>query len=278
MIYFCSLFVSFLLTTLVLFLRIFGPILRDVLAWSAEESADLAKSDTKTGNSKQERRLSNPLQATAEALTALSLTPSQSADHLCHIFQSIGATPDFKELVHSLLGLGPPPDLWARQGVSYGSLASQMARAIMKFIEATHLLVVAVDDIHEVDEMSWRVLRIIFETAGNVLIICTARPLQLHTLNIEESFWNDLMTRYRLENRFVSMELKPLSRKEMQSMVEKTLRLSAAQVNQQLVDDVLNQSRGMPHIANEILESIQRQHESGAKVESLFKVRISISN
>lgn len=242
--------------------RILGPILRDVLGWNAEKNRDT------TSASNQDHPL-----PTSDASTTTSISSGQYADRLYDLLQDIGASSEFKDLAHFLLGLGPPPDLWSKPGVSFGSLTSQMARVIMTCVKSSDLLVMAVDDSQEVDEMSWKVLRILFERAGNVLVICTARPLKAHSLNIEESFWNELMTRYRLDNRFFYMELKPLSRREMQSMVEKTLGLSAAQVNPQLVDNVLKQSRGMPHIANEILESIQRQHESGGNLESLVKVR-----
>jgi predicted ATPase len=140
------------------------------------------------------------------------------------------------------------------------SLVSFMAKAFKRCTQDASLVMVALDDVQHVDEMSWRVVQELFETTGNVLFLCTSRPLSTYRLLVDKTFWEELTTgRYHEEERFQMMTLDRLAESDVKAMIAKTLGLQEREVSSTLLNDVMMQSNGLPHFANEILETMKRK-------------------
>jgi class 3 adenylate cyclase len=205
-----------------------------------------------------------------ESLSGASFSDSEgtgltrSADRLSSICRELNAPAAFEELVgHHLLGVeNKSREAYKNRGKGSNmkSLVSFMAKAFKRCTQEASLVMVALDDVQHVDEMSWRVVQELFETAGNVLFLCTSRPLSTYRLLVDNTFWEELTTgRYHEEERFQMMTLDRLAESDIKAMIAKTLGLQEREVSSTLLNDVMMQSNGLPHFANEILETMKRK-------------------
>jgi hypothetical protein len=197
-----------------------------------------------------------------------ALISTRIADHLSAICTELHAPPEFVDLVgHHLLRVdikrhsggsaqaAPKTDESKMQG-----LINFMALAFQKCTEEGDVVIIALDDAHLTDKLSWKVLQRLFETVPNILIICTSRPLSSYKLAVDDEFWNILQIRHVHDNRFVSMEIGLMSEEETRILISKTLDISEDDVSEQVRHAVFTQSGGMPQYANEILQSMKKQY------------------
>lgn len=164
--------------------------------------------------------------------------------------------------LHELLGIERPegsPRQQKSKPPSTKSMVSFMAKAFKRCTQDARLVVVALDDLQNADELSWKVCREIFETAPNVLFIGSSHKTDEVTLRIEPEFWEELNNKYKNEERFAKMQLGNLNRDEMTAMIMKTLGLRRKEVKEDVLEGVAIQSGGMPHFVNEILEHVKQQ-------------------
>uniref|UniRef100_A0A7S1YK06 Guanylate cyclase domain-containing protein n=1 Tax=Grammatophora oceanica TaxID=210454 RepID=A0A7S1YK06_9STRA len=206
-----------------------------------------------------------------------STNVAKTADQLALLCREINTPPEFAELFgRHLFGL----DLRIKkkeQGQQRRSssktamlknLVGFMAKAFLRCVQDADLTVLAFDDVHHLDELSWRVLRSVFETSNKVLIICTSPPI---TKNLrvpwDPEFWKTLNSKY-INDRFDLMNLGPLDEGEILEMIAKTLGIQQRHVSSQLHHNVFSQSKGMPSFAHEILESLKRGKTKTGMVEA----------
>lgn len=144
---------------------------------------------------------------------------------------------------------------------SMRSIATFIARIFVSCCEEFRLVIVAVDDIHRADEMSWQVLQQVFETADNVFIVGTAHTSTALSLRIDKNFWTMLNETHLKKGRFVKMEIDRLTEDEIINMTMKTLGLQRKEVEgSELLNEVFVQSGGTPHFANKILDGIKQRY------------------
>jgi hypothetical protein len=124
-------------------------------------------------------------------------------------------------------------------------------------------VVLAIDDIHNSDEMSWRILQDIFESASNVVILATSCTTTGFSLRVDAMFWEKLNADYWDEGRFVQMELQGLNKEELRLMTMKALGLQGESIPQALLEEVVVQSGGVPRFAADVLEGIKERYSSG---------------
>lgn len=143
---------------------------------------------------------------------------------------------------------------------SMRSMASFIAKIFGRCCDDNHLVMIAIDDIHRVDEISWQVLQQVFETAGNVFLLGAAHSATDLAIRIETKFWTMLNNSYLKNGRFVKLEIDRLTEDEIICMTMKTLGLQRKDVEgSELLNEVLVQSGGTPHFANRILCGIKER-------------------
>ncbi len=223
--------------------------------------------------------LSSPrIRSSNGSLSAMSKSSDDesrpSVNRIGAICREINAPPEFIELLGNLVGISTAAMSSAtseagRNLPSINGLVSYMVRIFKRFTDHIKLVVIAVADVHQIDDMSWKVLQELFESAPNILFICTTPVLSHHNFRVDRSFWNYLNTDCREEGSFASVQLNTLSRASVHTMALKTL--SRSQFSSKLVDDIMRLSGGMPHFANEILESLKRQQESHHAMDDQIK-------
>lgn len=212
-----------------------------------------------------------------ESLSGCSFSASEatgltrSTDRLASICRELNAPAAFEELVgHHLLGVeNKSRESYKNRGKGSNmkSLVNFMAKAFKRCTQEASLVMVALDDVQHVDEMSWRVVQELFETTGNVLFLCTSRPLSTYRLLVDKTFWGELTNgSYHEEGRFQMMTLDRLTEMDIKAMIAKTLGLQEREVSSTLLNDVMMKSNGMPHFANEILETMKRKKGSDGRM------------
>jgi hypothetical protein len=243
----------------------FRSILLDVLAWFRGSNDDKSfKSGASCFSSLQNSIAWESLSGRSTTHSASNLSTGRSADVLRVVCRELEMPPSFIEhALQSLLGgegAGKNGEEQVRVNPpSEKMMVSFMARAFRICTQDSKLVVMALDDLHHADELSWKVIREIFETVQNVLIIGTSYPSTACKPKVEPEFLETLNHAHKDDGRYVSMALGSLDKEEVTSMIMKTLGLQRKEVKGDLLDGVSIQSGGMPHFVNEILEHIKRQ-------------------
>jgi len=237
---------------------LFRSIFRDVLH-------ELKRPDTDDSSNASNSTYSNSLfekdwdkMSLSAASTARSEN-SNSLDQVNYLSKEIGAPKGFLEIVgHHLLG-HTKVDEGKGKSAKMDEIVNVMARAFARCTNHAHLIVLAMDDVHNVDRMSWKVVRQLFETCDNLLIFCGSRPFTSYPPKIEKGFWTKLNDQYKKQTRFHKAELGPLKQCDITEMISKSFDCSAKEIDGTLSKDVFVQSGGMPFYTSEILTNITRQ-------------------
>ena len=185
---------------------------------------------------------------------------STDANRFRFICGELNAPPEFIEVVGKrLLGLkstaGPssgnkPPDL--------DKIVNFMADAFLRCTKHADLVLLALDDVHWMDEMSWKVVQSIFERSENVLTFCGSRPPSTNPLAVDERFWSELHGAYKEEGRYMEIDLGPFLETDVQEMIAYHLDISVDEIDSNFWRNVFTTSGGMPHYLSYVLETIKR--------------------
>lgn len=263
---------------------ILPDVLDEVHAWQDDSSvASNSKMSITSGMTWASAAIDADLDIQWEGLSVASSVSAGSGvyaspDRLLHVCKEIDAPLEFIELVgQHLLGMdmakvdatdqleksmGKPPSL---QGT-----VNFMAQAFQLCTRGASLVVIALDNVHHMDEMSWKVLYKLFITSRNLLIICTSHPLTTHKLAIEESFWKELNEKYLGQKRFVPMDLHALGEGDIRTFLARELGVQEEAIGEKFHQDFFIQTGGMPYFANEMLQDLKRCKMIGIGSDNLF--------
>jgi class 3 adenylate cyclase len=138
------------------------------------------------------------------------------------------------------------------------SLVQLLSKA---FISCTHdadFILIALDDVHLADEMSFKLIEELYTTTSNILFICSSRPHPTYDLKIDAYFWNVLNSEYFHQKRFIPLQLNPISSCEMKKLISHALGVHVEEVNDRVHRTVFAQSKGIPQFAHILLEQVAK--------------------
>ena len=192
--------------------------------------------------------------------STMSSVMSTDATRFRFICEELNAPPEFAEVVGKrLLGLkstaapstaSKPPDL--------DKILNFIADAFIRCTKHADLVLLALDDVHWMDEMSWKVVQAIFERSENVLTFCGSRPPSTNHLAVDEKFWSELHGAYKEEGRYMEINLGLFSEIDAQEMIAYHLDISVDKIDGSFLRNVFTSSGGMPHYLSYVLETIKR--------------------
>lgn len=204
------------------------------------------------------------------------LNKSKVADRLATLCCELSAPADFAELIgQHLLKLDLRPYLDAskistnQHRSTDTSLVNFIARVFHRCTQDVDLVIVALDDVHLADDMSWRVIEELFSIAPNIMMVCTTRQLSDYQLAVDGDFWNRLQAQHIPSGRFVPIELKGLDVSETRAMIAKTLGIDEDEISERMHRGVFTQSSGIPQFAHVLLENMQKSPPCRATSDSL---------
>eukprot|EP00970_Alexandrium_tamarense_P000097 scaffold16_cov190-Alexandrium_tamarense.AAC.5 len=185
---------------------------------------------------------------------------STDASRFRYICNELNAPPDFVEVVgRRLLGLRDKSveNAAAHSGTpNLDKIVDFMADAFIRCTKHANLALLALDDVHWMDEMSWKVVEAIYNRGANVLILCGSRPIDVNPLRLDPKFWSSLQE--SKVDRYLELFLNPLSEFEVQEMIAITLQLEVDEIDSSFSRNVFTTSGGMPHYLSYVLETIKR--------------------
>ncbi|KAL3763332.1 hypothetical protein ACHAW5_010999 [Stephanodiscus triporus] len=252
---------------------IFRSIFKDVLSQVQQEDEESQSSMSKDARRKS---LSESMSRTSSfngQLDTLSITSQSSRSsrgstemtRFRFICRELNAPPEFMEVVGKrFLGIrGGNKDDSATQSESptlqIQSVIKFMADAFIRCTKNANLVLLALDDVQWMDELSWKVVQTIFERAENVLILCGSRPPS-SSLTMDPIFFSDLQGQFQKEGRFFEISLAPLNESEVKDMIADTLKIMSDEIDASFSRNVFTTSGGMPHYLGYILDAIKRNN------------------
>jgi predicted ATPase len=181
---------------------------------------------------------------------------STDATRFRYLCDELNAPPDFADVVgRRLLGIrdkglgssttGGTPDL--------DLIVSFLVNAFIRCTEHSDLVLLSLDDVQELDEMSFKVVQGIFERGQNVLILCGSRPPSSYQLAIDPSFWTALHGSFSDMKRFVEIDLPPLTECEVRDFIAVSLDLAPCEINDKFSQSIFTVTGGMPHFLSECI-------------------------
>ncbi|KAL3919907.1 MAG: hypothetical protein SGILL_003519 [Bacillariaceae sp.] len=190
------------------------------------------------------------------------LTPEDSVEVFQLLCQELKMTPTFVDYALSeLLGVELTQISTPSQNCpsSTEEMVSFLSKAFRLCTRDSKLVILALDDVHYVDEYSWNVVEQLFKQENNILFVGAVDSSSIKDLRIDEKFWYALDGQHRIEKRFETMKLGLLSRSDITSMIMKSLGLRRKDIPDDVLDGVTIQSGGLPCFVNEILENVKRE-------------------
>lgn len=122
------------------------------------------------------------------------------------------------------------------------------------------LVVLALDDVLNMDEMSWKVIQKLFENGVHFLALFTSRPVASQDLHVDGEFWDYLRRGNHGEvnsgQRFFEISLSPMDRSDLDRLIADCLGDAALDIDEKLSHDLFVRSGGMPHLATELVEKL----------------------
>jgi len=261
-------FISFLLVLRFRCSSLFRSIFKDLLT-EMRHSDDESRSHLLKREQKSVKESSNPnLEfSIEEQWDCLSLKSQSSQDSLfstdanrfLYICEQLHAPLEFVEVVGKrLLGIKNLVNAHVASGTpNLDSIVDFLADAFIRCTKHVDLVILALDDAHEMDQMSWKVVQTIFERGENVLTLCGSRPPSTNPLAVDPGFWADLHDSYLKKGRFVEIDLQPLSEGEVRDLIAVSLNLSVKEIDSSFWLNIFNTTGGMPHYLSKGAVSIE---------------------
>ncbi len=133
-----------------------------------------------------------------------------------------------------------------------------MAKIFIHCTSQSDLTVVALDNIHHTDIMSWKVIQKIYETGRKILFICVSRKSGPQPY-MDNAFWTALNETGRQSGRFQDLEIGPLTQTDIAKMASIVLSYKVEELDRQFVRDIFDLTRGLPDFAFQALENCNRK-------------------
>ena len=240
---------------------LFRPIFKDLLAETAitdNHSVQSSKvSRCETVPSLREKDWEN---LSLSTMSTMNSVKTNSAGRLNEICNALGAPRGFIQIVgYHLLGHAHKTKSIQEKSPVLNEIVDFMAKVFIHCTSHADLTVVALDDLHQTDNMSWKVIQRIFELGTNVLFICGSRPLGSRKLFVDDNFWNSLTTEHKNNKRFQELNIGPLNRGDIVKMASIVLGCTVDEIDRRFVKDIFDHTGGMPHFAFQALSNCKKK-------------------
>lgn len=183
---------------------------------------------------------------------ASDVSHSKLIETIRSIGRDIQAPPDLIEYA-TRYSLETNADLATRKSPPRKAVAAFLANAFLRCIEDVGLVVIAIDDIHFTDEVTWLILKRILDYANNVILIGTS-PVEKSMFRASDYFWEVMDNHYGFSGRFLEITLGPLTEEEISLLITKRLNIETTSISPDLLHEVMLESGGMPQFAMNVLD------------------------
>jgi len=195
---------------------------------------------------------------TYSSMSTLNTLKASVINRLKELCEEMNAPKGFLQIVgRHLLGDDGATVSTTANAAELDDIIAFMAQVFIRSTAYAELVILALDDVHWMDNLSWKVLQSIFETSQNILIVIGSRPLASHSLSVDDEFWECLTGEYKEKKLYTEIRIGPLNEIDVREMAAITLSCEP----EDLSDDLFVHSGGMPYFASEILENCVRKKQ-----------------
>jgi hypothetical protein len=139
---------------------------------------------------------------------------------------------------------------WMRNS-STGTVSRFLLRVFLRCTSIYGMTIVALDNISYMDELSWKLVELIYDHSPRTIILGTSRPITSQQTNIDGDFWVRL-NKCEYSERFLHVGLLPMHKSDVKSLIANKLGVEISQVDSEMATEVFVKSGGMPWLALEL--------------------------
>ena len=233
----------------------FRSIFQDLLA----ESIVSDKVSSPSKNSSVSLRERDWESLSLSTMSTINTVKTVSSERLLDICNELKAPEGFlKNVGYYLLGQPMKKSILNEKKPSLDANINFVAKIFTHCTSDADLTVVALDDMHHIDNLSWKVIQRLFKIGENILFICGSRPLE-SCMPTNDDFCKNLSVVQREHDRFLELDIGPLNRFEIAKLAKIILSCKVGEVDNRFVEDIFRHTRGMPLFAAQVLENCKRR-------------------
>ena len=219
----------------------------------------LALAENASISSEQEDETSSPLFESMSFSSSSSMNTARkhAAKRLNEIMSQLGGSKAMAQAIRYHLG-HTQKCFVINEKIPLTEIVDFMARVFLKCVSDADLTVIALDDLHNSDSLSWHVIKKIYDKGKNILVLCGSRPFGSKAF-YGDDFWKSLTRVHKIDGRFQESNLGPLSRFDIAKMASVVLGVKLEEVDRQFIKDIHDHTGGMPHYAFQAISNVKRR-------------------
>ena len=156
---------------------------------------------------------------------------------------------------HHLLGSSKLTMKEVKKALKLSEIISFMAQVFLLSSEHVDVIILALDDVQYMDNLSWKVIEKIFEQGKNLSVICGSRPLDEIPSTVDEDFWTKLHGKHKKAGQFHEMNVEPLSKADVRLFASSLLKTDPSDIDDSFIEDIYANSRGIALFTSMILKN-----------------------
>lgn len=203
---------------------------------------------------------------------SMSSIDSQRAsifERLQELCIQLNAPEGFVEIVgHHLLGSSKLRMKAVKKAPKLSEIISFMAQVFLLSSEHVDVIILALDDVQYMDNLSWKVIERIFEQGKNLSIICGSRPLDEIPLTVDEDFWTKLHRTHKKAGQFHEINVEPLSKADVRLFASSLFKTEPTDIDDSFIEDIYANSRGIALFTSMILKNCIQNNLYGTSNEN----------
>ena len=152
-------------------------------------------------------------------------------------------------------------------------VTKHLARIIIYCLIYENMLIIALDDVHNMDAYSWGLLKAIFEYGSNLMIICSSLPSNTCKKTFKHPFWIALEGESHFKkSRYEVINLEPLSKEWSRTFCKN--KLDELDIDEELINSIVQESKGIPGKLIKLIEEVKQIKEGNNTERLTVSIRI----
>uniref|UniRef100_A0A7S4W7A5 Guanylate cyclase domain-containing protein n=1 Tax=Ditylum brightwellii TaxID=49249 RepID=A0A7S4W7A5_9STRA len=121
-----------------------------------------------------------------------------------------------------------------------------------------YFVLLAIDDVHWMDSLSWKVIEQLLNRGKNLLIVCISRPIAVSNEAIDREFLTSLLNADAENPQFTEINLSPFTKNNVRNLIALSFECQSNCIDDEVCDYLYEQTGGMPYFAQEVIGNMIR--------------------
>lgn len=138
------------------------------------------------------------------------------------------------------------------------TIANYIVKVFLNCTVCFDLVVLVLDEVANMDEMSWKIVELLYNHSQNMLVLGTTRVVEQDELKASEEFWVTLRGEGLKLRRFKEIKLETMKQSDIEQLVAIRIGHGENEMGPATLQDDFNRSGGIPNIASELLAQLYK--------------------